>query len=128
MQIWTVPEGHRSGFAHEKATPRHRVDLLDLISAGWLQPGMVLAPRRSKFAQVEATLLPDGRIDVAAGVHVTPSEAAKAVTGQQTNGWWFFLVDTKSKRSLRDVRREYLESFAEDVGEEETDDEGGEDE
>lgn len=128
IDIWAVPEGHHSGFAHEKATPRHRVDLLDLLSARWLQAGMVLTPRRPKFAKVEATLLPDGRIDVGGSVHLTPSDAAKTVTGQQTNGWWFFLVDSQTKRSLRDVRREYLESFAEDVGEEEADEEGDDDE
>jgi hypothetical protein len=128
IQIWPVPEGHRSAFAHEKAPRRHRVDLLDLIGAGSLEPGMALVPRRRKFAQVEATLLPDGRIDVAGGVHMTPSEAAKAITGRPTNGWGFFLVDRQAKRALRDVRREYLESFAEDVGEDEGDDEGDEDE
>jgi hypothetical protein len=124
IQIWPVPEGHTSGFAHEKAAPRHRVDLSDLISAGWLAPNALLTPRRSKHAHVVATLLPDGRIDVAGGVYATPSEAAKVITGQQTNGWWFFLVDKEAKRSLRLVRREYLESFSEDVGEDETDDDG----
>lgn len=62
-------------------------------------------------------MLIDGRIDIGGAVHGSPSEAAKAVTGKQTNGWWFFLVDKASKRSLRDVRRDYLESFAEDVDE-----------
>jgi hypothetical protein len=86
---------------------------------------MTLVPRRPKFALIEVTLLADGRIDVTGGIHLTPSEAAKAITGQPTNGWWFFLVDQHAKRSLRDVRSEYLESFAEDVGEE--GDEGDED-
>jgi hypothetical protein len=127
-QIWPVPEGHHSGFAHEKAPVRHRVDLLDLISAGWLEPGTVLVPRRRTLMQVEATLLPDGRIDVAGGVYVSPSEAATVVTGRKTSGWKFFLVDKHTRRSLRDVRREYLESFAEDVGEDEGDDDSDEDE
>lgn len=96
-----------------------------LMGAGWLTPGMALVPRRRKFADVGVVLLPDGRIDVAGSIHVTPSEAARAITGQQTNGWWFFLVDKQAKRSLRDVRREYLESFADDVDEGEDD---GEDE
>jgi hypothetical protein len=78
--------------------------------------------------QVEATLLPDGRIDVAGGVYVSPSEAATVVTGRKTSGWKFFLVDKHTRRSLRDVRREYLESFAEDVGEDEGDDDSDEDE
>jgi hypothetical protein len=118
IQIWPVPKGHRSGFAYDKPAPSHRVDLLDLISAGWLEPGMTLVPRRPKFAQIEVTLLADGRIDVTGGIHLTPSEAAKAITGRPTNGWWFFLVDQHTKRSLRDVRSEYLESFAEDIDEE----------
>ncbi len=127
VQIWPVPAGHHSGFAHEKSVSGHRVDLLDLISAGWLQPGMPIVPR-GKFAHMQATLLPDGRLDVAGGIYATPSEAAKAVNGVPTNGWWYFLVDGPTKRSLRDVRREYLESFAEDVGEDEGDDDGEDDE
>lgn len=125
IEIWPVPEGHTSGFAHEKPTPRHRVDVLDLLNAGFLDQGAVLVPRRKKFEDIEATVLVDGRIDIGGAVHGSPSEAAKAITGKQTNGWWFFLVDKPSKRSLRDVRRDYLEAFAEDV--DEGDDEGEDD-
>lgn len=125
-RIWPAPEGHRSGFAHDKVAPRHRVDLLDLIAAGRLNPGMALVPRRKKFEDVPVTLLADGRLDVAGTVYMTPSEAARAVTGGQTNGWWFFFVEKQARRSLRDVRREYLESFADDV-EEGDEDEGEED-
>jgi hypothetical protein len=39
IEIWPAPEGHRSGFAQEKARARHKVDLSDLLSAGSLQPG-----------------------------------------------------------------------------------------
>lgn len=56
-----------------------------------------------------------------------PSEAAKSLTGRPTNGWWCFLVDKQARRSLRDVRRDYLESFADDVNEENGDDEDEED-
>ncbi len=126
IEIWPVPEGHTSGFAHEKPAPRHRVDVLDLLNAGFLEQGTVLTPRRKKFEHVQAAVLVDGRIDIGGAVHGSPSEAAKAVTGKQTNGWWFFLVDKPSKRSLRDVRRDYLESFAEDV--DEGDDEDADDE
>jgi hypothetical protein len=117
IEIWPVPQGHTSGFAHEKPTPRHRVDVLDLINAGYLEQGAILTPRRKKFEGLQATVLVDGRIDIGGAVHGSPSEAAKAITQKQTNGWWFFLVDKASKRSLRDVRRDYLESFAYDVDE-----------
>jgi hypothetical protein len=126
VKIWQVPEGHTSGFAHDKPAPRHRVDVLDLLNAGFLEYGTALTPRRKKFESVEATVLVDGRIDIGGAVHGSPSEAAKSITGKQTNGWWFFLVDKPSKRSLRDVRRDYLESFAEDV--DEGDDDEGDDE
>jgi len=127
MEIWPAPEGHRSGFATEKVRPRHKLDLSDLLSAGWLQAGVSLHPRRKKVADSVATLLSDGRIDVKGSIHSSPSEAAKAITGVATNGWWFFLVDRESRRSLRDVRIEYLESIAADFEEDDSDDEGDDD-
>ncbi|MDZ4850166.1 MAG: DUF262 domain-containing protein [Pirellulaceae bacterium] len=122
IEIWPAPEGHRSGFGTEKVGPRHRLDLLDLISAGCLQPGMPLIPRRKKFADTVAILLLDGRIDVGGKIYSTPSEAAKAINGGPANGWWFFLVDAHARRSLRDARIEYLESIAADPEEDDSDD------
>ena len=74
-----------------------------------------------------ATLLPDGRLDIGGILYATPSEAAKAVTGQPTNGWRFFLADKPAARSIRDVRRDYLESIAADLEEEEVEDEPDDD-
>ena len=122
LEIWPVPAGHTSGFAYDKPAIRHRVDVLDLLTAGYLEPGTVLTPRRKKHEHIQATILVDGRIDIDGAVHASPSEAARAVTGQATNGWWLFLVDTSAKRSLRDVRRDYLESFSDDVDEGDDDD------
>ena len=127
IEIWPAPEGHQSGFAHEKPAPRQRIDISDLIVSGRLESGAALVPRRKGFSDVVATVLSDGRLDVGGTVYASPSEAARAVTGQQTNGWWFFLVDADAKQSLRDVRREYLESFAEDVEEEDGDEDDDED-
>jgi hypothetical protein len=73
-----------------------------------------------------ATLLPDGRLDVKGTVYSSPSEAAKAITGGAMNGWWFFLVDQQSRRSLKDVRLDYLESIAADVEDEDDDDDDDE--
>jgi hypothetical protein len=128
IEIWPVPEGHRSGFAQEKVRPRHRVDLSDLLSAGYLQQGIQLFPRRKKHAASIATLLPDGRLDIRGTVYSTPSEAAKAITGAAAlNGWSFFLVDQQPRRSLRDVRLEYLQSIAVDIEDDDSDDEPDED-
>ncbi len=123
-EIWPVPEGHKSAFNAEKVRPSHRVDLSDLISAGCLYVGMTLTPRRKKFMSKTATLLGDGRVDIEGVVYSSVSEAAKTLTGASVSGWWFFLVDKQAKKSLRDVRIEYLESIAAepDLDDDETDD------
>ncbi|MCI0741942.1 MAG: DUF1524 domain-containing protein [Gemmataceae bacterium] len=124
VEIWPVPMGQRSGFSQEKARPRYKLDLSDLLSAGRLSAGMSLFARRKKFAEWTATLLPDGRLDIRGVVYPGPSKAAMAITGKPTNGWWFFLVDPHAHRSLRQVGREYLESVNE---EDEDADDGDED-
>jgi hypothetical protein len=122
IKIWPAPAGHRSGFSKERARPKYKVDLSDLLSADWLKQGQSLFVRRQKSAEPVATLLPDGRIDIQGVLYSRPSEAAKSVTKRPTNGWWYFLVDQKTRRSLRDVRRDYLESFAVDLEADEDDD------
>lgn len=121
VEIWPAPEGHRSGFTHVKVKHTHKVDLSDLLSAGYIQAGAPLTPRRKKFVHSIATLLPDGRLDVNGALFASPSEAAKGITGAATNGWWFFLVDSPARRSLKDVRLEYLESITAELDEDDAD-------
>lgn len=127
MEIWPVPVGHRSGFAHEKTRPRYKVDLLDLLNAGLLQAGMTLFPLRKQYAARVATLLPNGHLEVDGISFPTPSEAAAMIRGKPVGGWWFFLVDQAAKRSLRDVRRDYVEKLDVEVEEEDGDDDEDED-
>jgi hypothetical protein len=129
IQIWPVPPNHRSGFSPDK-TPRLRkkVRLADLINGGALEPGMSLFPRRKKFSDRVATLLPDGQVEVDGIAFASPSDAASAIVGHQTNGWAFFLTDQASRRSLRTVRRDYVNAMAVDVEDDEADDDGDEDE
>jgi hypothetical protein len=134
VEIWRVPKGHRvpagrrSDFSRLKARPRHKVHLSDLMNAGLLQPGMPLFPRRGKFADRVATLLPDGQVDVDGVAFTKPSGAAASITRKPTSGFSFFLVDQASRRSLRDVRRDYIDALAVDVEDDEADDEGDDDE
>jgi hypothetical protein len=114
LAIWPVPAGHRSAFRVE-ARPSHRqVDLADLIAEGLLTPGTTLWPRQRKHAHRAATLLIDGQIDIDGVLFASPSEAAKTIVRRPVNGWWFFLIDRDSKRSLKAVRREYLERLQAD--------------
>ncbi|MCC6765107.1 MAG: DUF262 domain-containing protein [Deltaproteobacteria bacterium] len=126
LQIWPVPPGHRANFQRDRR-PRLRkfVQLADLISAGKLMPGMSLHPRRKTLADRVAILLPDGRIEVDGRIFTRPSEAAVAITGRPTKGWYFFLVDQASRRSLQDVRLDYVEAMS--VDDDDLDDEPTED-
>jgi hypothetical protein len=128
IQIWPVPDGHRSGYLPDKPTLRKKVHLSDLIGGGAIEPGITLFPRRKKFTDRVATLLPDGRIEVDGTAFTSPSDAASAMTGHHTNGWWFFLVDQASRRSLRTVRRDYVNQLAVDLEDDEAEDDGEEDE
>ena len=126
--IWSVPPGHKSGFATEQAPARRRrPKIADLIAAGALQPGTVLIPRRKPLAQRTATILPDGRIELAGEIFDSPTLAAVHLVGTRMNGWWFFLVEVSPRKSLAAVRREYLDSLDED-GDEDDDDADSDDE
>ncbi len=56
-------------------------------------------------------MLSGGQIAVDGQSFDSPSAAAQHVAQRQTNGWYFWLVDVPTKRSLSDVRREYAESL-----------------
>ena len=126
-KIWSVPDGHKSLFGGEVKRARRRLDLSDLIGAGMLEPGMTLYSRRRRLAGRTATLLPDGRIDVDSKIYDTPSAAATAMAGRNANGWGFFLVDSETRRSLRDVYQSYMEQVSDDVEDDELADDEDED-
>ena len=115
IEIWPVPDGHRSGFATLAERPRHKIDVADLIGAGMLEPGATLHARRKQLSHRTATVLPDGRIDVDGTPYSTPSGAATAISGKSQNGWWFFLVSPDSRRSLSDVWHEYVDQASVDA-------------
>ena len=122
LTVWPVPAGHQSGFASAapKIRLKKKVPLADLIAAGLLEPGMPLIPRVKRFQGRVATLLSDGDIEIDGQRYGSPAEAAAAISGRRPNGMWFFLVSQTPKRSLANVKREYLEQLA---GEAELDDE-----
>jgi hypothetical protein len=122
IEIWPVPQGHKSGFGGGVITRRKKVKLVDLINAGVLTPGMSLYPRKKKFSDQVATLLSDGRVELDGVLYESVSPAASKIVGHQMNGWWFFLVEQEPRRSLRMVRREYLDARAVDAEDDDGDD------
>jgi hypothetical protein len=67
-------------------------------------------------------------VEVDGVAYPSPSDAATAITGKRANGWWFFLVDQSSERSLRAVRLDYVNAMAVDVEDDDADEDGDDDE
>ena len=112
IDIWRVPPGYKSSTVRDAATSMHSVDLSDLLSAGLLASGKTLIPGIRDLRERTAQILSDGRIDVDGRLFDTPSGTAYYVRRKPTNGWSFWLIDPKTKKSLASVRREYVERLS----------------
>jgi uncharacterized protein with ParB-like and HNH nuclease domain len=124
IDIWSVPPGYKSSTLRSPAVDLYSVDLADLLSAGYLTVGQTLTAKELEFRDLPAQVLSDGRIDVGGKIFETPSGAAYSLRKRATNGWGFWLVDPATKKSLRSIRREYLEQSsleAADDGDEDPD-------
>jgi len=122
ISIWPVPAGHHSPYLASKPRRPKKIRIPDLIAAGALETGMSLFPRGKNFRDRVATLLTDGRIEIEGKAFDSPSDAATFLKGHRTNGWAFFLVDPVSRRSLRSVRRDYIDQLSVDVDDDDSDD------
>ena len=119
IEIWPVPEGHKSQTERVERRPMRKLELADVMAAGLLEEGATLYARRRRLAGRTATVLSDGALDVDGVRYSTPSGASRAVSGTSENGWGFWLVDPKSKRSLHDLWREYVDQRDVDVEDDE---------
>jgi hypothetical protein len=101
--------------AAEKAARTRRaqvnVALADLIAAGLLQVPCRLF-RKYKGRQIEASLLPDGKVKFGETVYDSCSTAAEVargtVTGRRmnTNGWSFWQFEEAGQKQILDVARQ----------------------
>jgi hypothetical protein len=120
--IWSVPEGHKSQTEGTERRPARQVELADIMAAGLLDDGVTLHARGRRAAGRTATVLSDGSLDVDGVRYSSPSGAARAVSGTSVNGWWFWLLEPKSTRSLRDLWREYVDQRDVDAEDDAVDD------
>lgn len=125
LEIWPAPEGHHrsSPDGPQRVRRQNRVEVADLVRAGILQPGDLLWARAKSVSHRSAEVSEDGQLWVDGRAFATPSAAARTVTGSQSEaGWWFWLIDPGTKRSLDTLRSEYLEGIDGDDAEAELDD------
>ncbi|HEX5055639.1 MAG TPA: DUF262 domain-containing protein [Gammaproteobacteria bacterium] len=108
LAIWPVPPGHKVQVDRQQAVTSVAVEIADLIGAGYLTAGQVLYSRPGKYGGYTATVLSDGRVEVAGQVFDSPSGAGQSVRNKATAGWSFWRLDPEGRRRLKDVRAEYL--------------------
>jgi len=84
----------------------YAVRVTDLLDAGLVGHGAVLV---NPTDGVEATVLPDGRIEFDGTAYDSPSGASDAAHGGATNGWTYWYADTaEGLRTLASMRQELL--------------------
>jgi hypothetical protein len=123
LAIWPVPPGHQSSARAKKEVSTIRVTIQDLIAADLLHPGQALYPCDSKSTEVTAVILQDGSIGIGDNISDSPSGAGRFIRNRAINGWGFWLLDPITKKSLRDVRTQYLDQLMADGADIESDDE-----
>jgi hypothetical protein len=124
LSIWTVPQGHSVAMTRIGRRPKHKIELADLIGAGMIDEGATLHAPPGRFGGRTATVLCDGALDVNGVRRATPSGAARVLTRTQVNGWSFWLVDLKSRRSLKDLMQDYVDQLGADAAVGEDDEDG----
>jgi hypothetical protein len=102
------------------------VQVIDLISAGLIEPGQRIFPHAKKYEGVSGTILVDGRIELKGIIYDSLSGAGVSVRGSSTNGWWFFAIDEPSGPRLSEFYKTYLAMAGEESSDESTDEEADE--
>jgi hypothetical protein len=124
LNVWAVPEGHRTRLVDERKTSIHSIDLVDLLSEGVIEVGQKLYARQGKHAGSTAEILPDGQVELNGKAYTSLSAAGRAATKQSKNGWYFWCIDPEGETSLRDVRRQYVDSLGIDEADDVEEDAG----
>ena len=124
IAIWPVPAGHKSKIILEQREITAKIEVIDLISAGLIAAGQTLYPKQRSAAGQLGQVLDDGRISAEGEIFDSLSLAAIRVVKRRANGWTFWLVDEKTKQSMNDLRKQYLDLIGEEDGEEDGEEEG----
>ena len=122
LEIWPTPPGHTGIHSGAAAQPTSYIGVDALISEGLLKVGQTLTGR-GRFSDVQATVLPDGSLQVGDKIYDSPSGAGRAVRKRSTNGWTFWDVDAGNGIRLDDLRGQYSVQFGVEVDNDDDDDE-----
>lgn len=128
LSIWKVPEGHVSKVRREREENVKKINVVDLISAGVVQPGQTLYPKMKRYKGRNAQILADGRIEIEGSIFDSLSLAGNYLREKNTNGWTFWLTNESPKERMFDLRDKYKEMVGAEGSEEISDDDSEDDE
>jgi Protein of unknown function DUF262/Protein of unknown function (DUF1524)/Restriction Enzyme Adenine Methylase Associated len=111
LSIWSVPIGHKVRIAIERKQTIHATDLVDLLNDGIVVVGQTLYSQQGLYSGHEAEILPNGQVEYQNTSYSSLSAAGKAVRAKSTNGWTFWCIDKDGDVSMRDIRRDYVDSM-----------------
>jgi hypothetical protein len=111
LSIWKVPAGHVSKVRKERQEVIQKINVIDLISAGLVQPGQTLYPKINLEDSIYESLS-------LAGIHLRK---------KNTNGWTFWLVSESPRLRMFDLREKYKELVGAEGSEELSDDDSEDD-
>ena len=127
LSIWKVPAGHVSKVRREREETVQKINVIDLISAGLVQPGQTLYPKMNRYKGRNAQILVDGRIDIEGSIYDSLSLAGSHIRKKNTNGWTFWLVQESPRERMFDLRDKYKEMVgaegSEDLSDDDSEDE-----
>jgi hypothetical protein len=127
LSIWKVPAGHVSKVRKERQEVIQKINVIDLISAGLVQPGQTLYPKINRYKGRNAQILADGRIDIEDSIYESLSLAGIHLRKKNTNGWTFWLVSESPRLRMFDLREKYKELVGAEGSEELSDDDSEDD-
>ncbi|WP_439937088.1 GmrSD restriction endonuclease domain-containing protein [Nocardia sp. N13] len=114
LEIWSTPAGHAGIHSGIATQPSSYIGVDALISEGLLKVGQTLIGR-GRTSDVQASVLPDGSLQVEDRIFESPSGAARFVKKRKINGWTFWAVDAANGIRLDDLRSQYSLQFGVDV-------------
>lgn len=111
LRIWPTPPGHRISDENTETQATY-VAVSDLLSAGFLESGDILAPTWTSHAHRRLTVRSNGTLELDTGeVFDSLSGAGRRVRNARAVAGWDFWKLASSGRSLKEIRDDYRARF-----------------
>lgn len=108
IATWPVPAGHTGTIKEPAASAGPNVSFKQIFAAGLIEPGTKLKPKPGAWGDVQAEVLPTGKISVAGQEFTSPSGAGHHLRQGSTNGWQFWSLPDGTR--LAEIRSAFIKA------------------